>query len=272
MFDDLFSTINDWFVEEPISTSDDYDYLSIDEEECIYDRSNLIVDEQTDNLYVDDSYFLPTEESINFDYFFEQPEYYPYTETWNVSEFDGVGNPFEDANHWQPQEGQNSCAVVAQRGVLEAITGVDFSEEELCDFAQANGWFDPHTGTYPDDMGKILDRVGVPTQSYYDATLIDIAEALERGDKIIVGLDGSEIFTPYRDEDGNAIEQLNAGHAVWVTGIDVLPDGNVKLILNDSGHDEGKMAVVDAVDFVNAWSDFGNQITVAQGNFDNVIT
>jgi hypothetical protein len=62
---------------------------------------------------------------------------------------------------------------------------------------------------------------------------------------------------------GSPIEQSNAGHAVWVTGIDQQPDGSVKIILNDSGTPDGQMKAVDAEDFLNAWEDFGNFVVVA---------
>ncbi len=197
-----------------------------------------------------------------FYYYDDSWNYYVYEENWDISEFDGVGNPFADADCWQQQQGQNSCAVVAQMGVYESITGVELSEDEVCEFAQDNGLFHPDIGTYPEDVGKILNHFGVPTETYYNADLNDIASALERGDKVIVGLDANEIWQPLRDEYGNPLEQTDGGHAVWITGIDQADDGSVKLILNDSGTSDGQMKVVDAVDFLNAWNDFGNQIVV----------
>ncbi|NJO65669.1 MAG: hypothetical protein HC836_48625 [Richelia sp. RM2_1_2] len=97
-----------------------------------------------------------------------------------------------------------------------------------------------------------------------NASLEDIADALEKGDKIIVGLDANEIWSPLRDAmTGSPVEQTNGGHAVWVTGIDTEPDGSVKIILNDSGTDSGQMKAVDAQDFLNAWDDYGNLLLVA---------
>jgi hypothetical protein len=190
-------------------------------------------------------------------------ELYPETD-WDPMQFDGIGNPTEEADFWQQQEGQNSCAVVAQRGIYESITGVELSEAELCQIAETNGWYDPEVGTYPEDMDKVLNTLGIPTTQHYDATLTDIADALERGDKVIVGLDGSEIWTPMRDPvTGSPVEQTNSGHAVWVTGIDQEPDGSVSIILNDSGTPDGQMKAVDAGDFLNAWEDHSNLLVVA---------
>ncbi|MFB2917869.1 hypothetical protein [Aerosakkonema funiforme] len=183
---------------------------------------------------------------------------------WNLSNFDGWGNPETDADCWQRQESSTSCAVVAQIGVYESITGLEFSEVEACRIAQEHGWYDPESGTSSANIGKFLEYCGIPTEQRYDATLVDIADALERGDKVIVGLDANEIWYPARDpETGSPIEQSNAGHAVWITGIDPEPDGSVKVILNDSGTPDGRMKVVDAEDFLNAWGDYGNLLVVA---------
>jgi hypothetical protein len=183
---------------------------------------------------------------------------------WNPSDFDGWGNPEADAHCWHRQEGNSSCAVVAQIGVYESITGQEISEAEACRIAQENGWYDPESGTTPENVGKFLKYWGIPTDQRYDGTLVDIADALERGDKVIVGLDANEIWYPARDpETGAPMEQSNAGHAVWITGIDPEPDGSVKIILNDSGTPDGRMMVVNAEDFLNAWADYGNLLVVA---------
>lgn len=300
MFDDVFTAINDWFGENQHlnmaeSTLDSFDLsndlldsesissvMEDNEQQSLLDSldySNSLISDVTSDLVMDfeensaldfDNSTLVTDSQM-LNIFFAPSDYYFYEETWDISEFDGIGSPFVDADCWQKQEGANSCAVVAQMGIYESITGVELSEDFVCEFAEANGLFDPNAGTFPSDLGKILNHFGVTTESQYDATLNDIAEALERGDKVIVGLDAQEIWQPIRDSDGNPIEQSDAGHAVWVTGIDQLPDGSVKIILNDSGTYEGQMKVVDAVDFMNAWNDFANQLVVAHNSPPSVI-
>lgn len=188
----------------------------------------------------------------------------PCDQNWHPSQFDGWGNPIAEAEHWQQQQGGNSCAVVAQASVLESITGVDITEAEACQISEANGWFDPETGTTPENIGKFLEHYGIPCEKSYHANLENIADALQKGDKVIVGLDAHEIWHPVRDPmTGFPVEQTNGGHAVWVTGIDTEPDGSVKIILNDSGTPDGQMKVVDALDFLNAWEDYGNLLLVA---------
>lgn len=273
MFDDLFDLIDDWFIQDQeshlqaleLNSEDGLKYLNDFQNGFNESLSENYINEYTDNLAVEfDNTSSGVETNILEDFVnFNFSEYYIYEEGWTVSEFEGVGDPVEDAHFWQYQEGSSSCAVVAQMGVYESITGVDLTEAEVCDIAEANGWFHPDRGTYPDDMGKILNHFDIPTDTYYNADLNDIAQALADGNKVIVSLDAREIWEPIRDSDGNPLEQSDAGHAVWVTGIDQLPDGSVKLIINDSGTPDGQMKVVDAVDFVNAWDDFGNQIVIA---------
>jgi hypothetical protein len=247
MFDDLFVQLNSW-----IDSLDDF-----------------ILDAQDSNtedacLQLPDS--LPSEQIAVEDPYAYAPELTTPTESdqFNSFEFNGYGNPVQDAHYWKQQQGDNSCAVVAQLSIYEAITGQDISEAEACEIAQANGWFDQQMGTNPQDVGKLLNALGIPTTQSYDASLSDIAKGLEQGDKIIVGLDASEIWSPAKDPStGQPLEQSNAGHAVWVTGIEQAADGSINLILNDSGSPNGQMATVSAEDFLNAWQDYGNFLVIA---------
>lgn len=303
MFDDVFAVINDWFPGNQELMLEESNLNSDEVSQVFESEYNLFLIENNSDFTEEQSLLDAVESSDNFNslaensvinyeenlaelaniaevaetetlsyssdpfYYYDNSfDYHLYEENWDLSEFDGVGNPFADADCWQQQQGQNSCAVVAQMGVYESITGVELSEDAVCEFAEVNGLFDPRIGTYPKDVGRILNHFGVPTETQYDADLNDIAEALERGDKVIVGLDANEIWQPLRDEYGNPLEQSDGGHAVWVTGIDQADDGSIKLILNDSGTPDGQMKVVDAVDFVNAWDDFGNQIVVAHNS------
>jgi hypothetical protein len=272
MFDDIFLIINDWFDETQEFNLDDFlvDQLP-NSDDLINDFNNYPELDNTDNFVLDNDnfqHFIETEITHNF---FSQSDYLSYENDWNSEQFNGVGNPFEDANFWQEQAGSSSCAVVAQMGVYESITGVELPEDAVCQIAEVNGWFDPNSGTSPEALGKILNAFGVTTETQYDASLNDIASALERGDKVIVALDANEIWNPLRDEAGNPIEQEDGGHAVWVTGIDQDEQGNIKVILNDSGISDGQMKVIDGVDFINAWDDFGNHLVIAENTTNSVI-
>jgi len=279
VFDDFLSDINHWITSDlPDSEVFSPNNISLNTENDVFQTDNFedyFTDPPEDydldidlNPVNEDVYYEPTYD--NPDDIYYEPIYDVPDNNWCPEDFDGWGNPIEDAECWQQQENSASCAVVAQISVYESITGVDLCESDACAIAEYNGWFDPTAGTTPDDVGKLLEQLGIPTSQSYDATLDDITTALERGDKVIVGLDANEIWFPQRDPvTGELIEQPEAGHAVWVTGIDPQPDGSIKIILNDSGTPDGQMSVIDSEDFLNAWSDFSNFLVVADAPDSN---
>jgi hypothetical protein len=173
------------------------------------------------------------------------------------------GDPVSDFSDWHHQAGDNSCAVVAQMGVYESVTHQHMTEQQLCDFAQAHGWYNPQSGTPPQCIGNVLNALGVPTEQHYNGSLSEIAGALARGDKVIVGVNANDIWHAEHAPDGTPLQHAPAGHAVWVTGINVAPDGSATVYLNDSGTAHGGMMSVDARDFVNAWKDYGNLTVIS---------
>jgi hypothetical protein len=252
LFDDPLSPLKNWL-----------DLASLGQEDSLELGSSNSDDWEEQSPIWEDFY---NDEKLGDDISNDDMEWSEFSanSNWDSSQFDGWGCPIEDADCWQEQEGTNSCAVVAQVGVYESITGIKLSEAEACQTAADNGWYDPESGTVPNNVGKFLATMGIPTEQSYDATLVDLADALERGDKVIVGLDANEISNPIADPvTGLPLEQANGGHAVWVTGIDRDPDGTVKIILNDSGTPDGRMKAVEVEDFLNAWEDYGNFLVVA---------
>ncbi len=101
----------------------------------------------------------------------------------------------------------------------------------------------------------------------YNATLGEIEAALAHGDKPIVALNANEIWNPKRNQYGQPVEQVNAGHAVWVTGVDQKANGSFNVILNDSGTSYGRSEVVSYADFNNAWADYSHFLTIADNPF-----
>ena len=177
------------------------------------------------------------------------------------------GDPFTDAYYWRQQEQSMSCAVVAQVSIYQSLTGEYISEYDASNYAYQQGWYDPSTGTPLGSVGNILEVLGIGTYGGEDTSFSTLQYALAIGDKPIVGLDGNEIWDPQYDWYGNPLDQTNAGHAVWVTGIDYEYDGSVNIILNDSGHSNGMSSVVDYYDFMNAWQDYGYFATIADNPF-----
>jgi hypothetical protein len=184
-----------------------------------------------------------------------------------VDDIMDYGNPYKDSYYWRKQSSQASCAVVAQMSVYQSLTGYSVSEAAASNYAQSQGWFNPATGTPVPDTGKLLNAYGIKTYGGYNLNLRNLAAALKRGDKPIVSLDGSEIWNPKRYPSGTPAEQKDIGHAVWVTGIDVKPNGLTYVILNDSGIGLGKSEVVRSADFYNAWRDYGYFASIADNPY-----
>jgi hypothetical protein len=177
------------------------------------------------------------------------------------------GNPYNDSYYWRKQSGQSSCTIVAQMSVYQSLTGYSVSEAAASNYAQSQGWFNPKIGTPVTYTGKLLNAYGIKTYGGFNLNLKNLAAALQRGDKPIVVLDGSEIWNPKRYPSGTPADQKNIGHAVWVTGIDVKPNGLTYVILNDSGIGRGRSEVVRSADFYNAWRDYGYFGSIADNPF-----
>jgi NADPH-dependent ferric siderophore reductase len=73
---------------------------------------------------------------------------------------------------------------------------------------------------------------------------------------------------PITNDDNNTYILNNqdflkdADHAVWVTGVEQYSDNTWNIILNDSGIDSGQAKAVNYWDFMNAWDDSNNFLTI----------
>jgi len=168
-----------------------------------------------------------------------------------------VGDPLSDAMHYQAQTQSDTCAIVAQQGILKQFS-IDLTETDLREYAYSQGWYQPGGGTPLADVGNILEAAGIDTHRVLDASLQDIESELSAGRKVIVGLDANEVWTPQAGMNPLnwwRAELPDAGHAVWVTGVD--REAGV-VYMNDSGHYQGQARAVQIADFKNAWEDYGN--------------
>jgi len=165
-----------------------------------------------------------------------------------------VGTPGVDAAFWQPQTTSFTCAVQAQRGIIEAFTGEDVSEAQLVYDATTNGWL-TDGGMSPHDVGRLLELYGVDCHSVTGATVEELVAELAQGHKVVIGVDSGELWesdSPLEDFFGQA-----ADHAIWVTGIDFSDPDHPQVIINDSGDPSGSGKAYDLAHFVDAWQDSG---------------
>ncbi len=168
----------------------------------------------------------------------------------------------EAVEEWHIQDGQNSCAVCCQQFIINEFLDLDVSEQELCEIAEQKGWFDPESGTSPANIDNLLELYGIDTQMNETGTIQDIAETLERGGRVIVGVDSEVLWV---DGVGN-YPWSGADHAIEVIGLDDTDPSDVKVIINDSGTANGCGRVVSLDEFQEAWSLSGGLMVSAFPN------
>ncbi len=166
-----------------------------------------------------------------------------------------VGTPDYDAHYWEHQTTPFSCAVQAQRGIIEAMTGEPVSEAQLCTEAAERGWLTSADGTTVEDTGNLLELHGVETHSEMDASVGDIYQELALGHKVITGIRAEDIWDA--DNPLQDFGSQGANHAIWVTGIDKTDPNNIKVIINDSGDPDGAGKSYPLNEFMNAWGQSG---------------
>lgn len=165
-----------------------------------------------------------------------------------------AGNPETDMKNWHEQAGDNSCAVCCQEFIAEQLLDREFSEQGMSQYAAERGWYDPETGTTVNDVGKLLEALGLEVERQSGLTLPDLFNELESGHKLICGVNNMILQNPGFAE----LPGLNANHAVQVIGIDYSNPEDVRVILNDSGVPNGMGRNVSADTFVKAWNTSGN--------------
>jgi hypothetical protein len=173
----------------------------------------------------------------------------------NITATDATaGTPETDTMYWQPQTTGFTCAVMAQRGIIEAFTGESVSEAQLVYEATVNGWL-TDSGMSPWEVGKLMEIHGISCHVQGSATIEDLMSELAQGHKVIVGVDSGELWN--QDPFFEDFFQQAADHAIWVTGVDMSDPAHPKVIINDSGDPDGAGKAYDLSQFLDAWQDSG---------------
>lgn len=159
----------------------------------------------------------------------------------------------EAAKEWHVQEGDNSCAVCSQQFIINEFMDLDLTEEQLCAIAEVKGWFDPEVGTSVQDTGNLLELFGIDTHVNYEGSIQDIKETLDQGGRVITGVDSMVLWV---DGFGN-YPLYGADHAIEIIGIDDSDPLDVRVIINDSGTENGCGQSVPYLEFMEAWMPSG---------------
>lgn len=163
-----------------------------------------------------------------------------------------VGNPEALAQFWHYQGDTMDCALCAQGGILEAM-GHEFDIEKYRQEGQEGGWYVPGEGTYLQNIGDLLEKHGVPVNRYEYASADDLVNEVGQGHGVVAAIDTEPLW----GEPG--------GHAVWVTGIEMGPDGKpAAVICNDSGRPDGQRIAYPYDSFMEAWSRTNNTLVATR--------
>lgn len=165
-----------------------------------------------------------------------------------------AGDPEKDMECWHMQAQDYSCAVVCQEFVAEQLLDREFTEAELSRLAYQNGWYDPTSGTPINDVGNILEALGLTVERQDNVSLSELSRMLERGEKVICGVNNMILANPALAN----LPGMSANHAVQVIGIDSTDPNNIQVILNDPGVPNGGGIRHSLDTFMAAWSTSGN--------------
>lgn len=174
-----------------------------------------------------------------------------------------IGDPGSAMEVWECQGDTGRCALYAQMFIIEEYTGQDIDIEQFADIAEANGWFTEEGGTPIVHVGKMLEYYGLETETSTGNDLSDIADALNNGEKVIVGVDSEEYW--YGENDDMFTPNDGANHAIEVIGIDYSDPDNPMVIINDSGNPNGCGDMIPYQTFMDAWEDSDCMMVVCSG-------
>lgn len=151
----------------------------------------------------------------------------------------------------------DTCAIKSQQLILNDF-GIQISEDQLVQQAENLNIYHPGQGTSPEDVGKLLEINGVHCTQHENASIYDLTSALAKGEKVIIGVDSSELWDAgIISETNDIITGEKADHALIVAGIDTSNPNDVYVILTDPGTgQEGARYPIDQ--FLDAWHDSGN--------------
>lgn len=159
-----------------------------------------------------------------------------------------VGDYKEAMEHWHMQLESDSCVITQEISVAEQLLGNDLSEEKMLELSKQMGWYDGGRIS-ESDCGKLLEYMNLDVEKAENLGLNDLVQELSDGGKVICGVNGGILYEPELSE----IPGIRANHVVQVIGIDMTDPNNVKVIINDSGTENGRGVVVDADTFMKAW-------------------
>ncbi len=172
---------------------------------------------------------------------------------------DGVhGDPMTDIPYHQAQASSNDCLPTSVAMVLSEITGTDVPAGDVADLANELGLLG-ETGMSMEGGLTLLEHYGVDAE-VQTGTMDELRTMLDSDVPVIIGLDSDDL---YGTGDSPFADDLVAGHAVVITGID---DEAGLVYINDPGFPDGAGVAIPIEEFEDAWKDADNSMIVANAD------
>ena len=166
------------------------------------------------------------------------------------------GMPDEGAIGFEARRDDDTCAIRSQETIIEQFTHKHIDEAELIREAEDHGWYRPGEGTRLQDIGKLLELHGVAIRRYVESNVIQLAQELAAGHKVILAVNAEELWAGSSElaEILDATGDNKPNHAVVVTGINTRDPYDLRVIVNDPATGEAERGY-PLGQFLDAWKD-----------------
>lgn len=150
---------------------------------------------------------------------------------------------------------ESYCCLECEKFILRKLN-VGFDEDTILRDAIQNGW-QKENGTALHNVGRHLENKGLLVTRQYNASVEDIAAALNENESVIVAVDGGELVGNRADEifEDLVIGQL-ADHTVVVLSLN-FNDDTITIYDPDSSNSEDTYPIEQ---FKEAWKDSKNYL------------
>ena len=166
------------------------------------------------------------------------------------------GDPMAEIPYHQAQAGANDCLPTSVAMVLSEITGAEVPAGDVVDLANELGLLG-ETGMSLEGGLALLDHYGIDAE-VQTSDIDGLRTMLDAGTPVIIGLDSDDL---YGTGDSPFADDLVAGHAVVITGID---DEAGVVYINDPGFPDGAGVAISIEAFEDAWADSDHSMIVAE--------
>ncbi len=156
---------------------------------------------------------------------------------------------------------ENYCCLECEKYILRRLN-IEFNEEHFLQNAIQNGW-QREKGTALHNIGRHLESKGLIVTHQYNATIDDIANALNENNSIIVAVDGGELSDNRLEEikEDILIGQI-PDHTVVILSIN-MQNKTITLFDPNSSNAEDTYPIEQ---FKDAWNDSKNYLVTITSN------